>query len=194
MKNIFSGIQIKSSIVILMMIFLTGCGIASSETTPMGGSTELNSPGTPETGEISEYITKQANSTPIPTATYFAGMEITQTAEANVEEWVHMVATAPSSFKIASGKYQLVEIMAFWCEECRDLNPILKVLEKEWGDEVNFIYLNVDDPLNSENLNILSRINVVPQLLFLDGDGKIVKQLVGSVSSETIQKELEALP
>ena len=194
MKKNISGKQIHVIIILLMVAFLNGCGIASSETTPIGGSPELNSPGTPESGEISVYLTKQANSTPIPTATYFIGMEITRTAEANAEEWVHMVATDPSSFKVASGKYQLVELMAFWCEECRDLNPVLKGLETEWGDKVNFIFLNVDDLLNSEHLSKLSRFNVVPQLVLLDGNGKIVKGWVGSVPSETIRKELEAIP
>jgi thiol-disulfide isomerase/thioredoxin len=194
MRNFYSKKQIWNYTIFITLIILAGCGI-NSPGKNLG--IEENNPVsvvTPDSGDISIYLTKVANSTPIPTATYFADMEITRTAEANAEEWLHMVASDPISFNIASGKYQLVELMAFWCEECRDLNPILKGLEKEWGDKVNFVFLNVDDPLNSENLNKLSRFNVVPQLVLLDGDGKIVKEWVGSVPAETIQKELEALP
>jgi len=186
--------QIRNCTIFILFIFLAGCRINSTEKILEKEEKNLESVVTPNSSDISLYLTKVANSTPIPTATYFADMEITRTAEAIDEDWVHMIATDPISFNIASGKYQLVELMAFWCEECRNLNPILKGLEKEWGDKVNFVFLNVDDPLNSENLNKLSRFNVVPQLVLLDGDGKIVKGWVGSVPSETIQKELEAFP
>jgi len=186
--------QIRNCTIFILFIFLAGCRINSPEKILEKEEKNLESVVTPNSSDISLYLTKVANSTPIPTATYFADMEITRTAEAIDEDWVHMIATDPISFNIASGKYQLVELMAFWCEECRNLNPILKGLEKEWGDKVNFVFLNVDDPLNSENLNKLSRFNVVPQLVLLDGDGKIVKGWVGSVPSETIQKELEAFP
>jgi thiol-disulfide isomerase/thioredoxin len=194
MRIIHSQKKIWIYTILLILIFLAGCRINSPEKKMEKDENNTVSVITPDSSDISLYLTKAANSTPIPSATFFADMEITRTAQANAEDWVHMVATDPISFKIASGKYQLVELMAFWCEECRNLNPILKGLAKEWGDKVNFVFLNVDDPLNSENLNKLSRFNVVPQLVLLDGDGKIVKGWVGSVPSETIQKELEALP
>jgi thiol-disulfide isomerase/thioredoxin len=186
--------KIRNCTIFILFIFLAGCSISFPEKILEKEEKNPESVVTPNSSDISLYLTKVANSTPIPTATYFADMEITRTAQANAVDWVHMDATDPISFKIASGKYQLVELMAFWCEECRNLNPILKGLEKEWGEKVNFVFLNVDDPLNSENLNKLSRFNVVPQLMLLDGDGKIVKEWVGSVPSETIQKELEVLP
>ena len=74
---------------------------------------------TPSTEEIDVYLTLQAQATPIPTITRDLILEQTQTAIAENPEWVHMVATDPSTFEMASGQYQLVEKMAFWCEECR---------------------------------------------------------------------------
>jgi thiol-disulfide isomerase/thioredoxin len=186
--------QIRIYSIIVIFILLSGCGINSSGESAVKEEKNPESNVTLDSGDISLYLTKVANSTPIPTATYFADMEITRTAEANAEEWAHIVATDPNSFKIAAGKYQLVELMAFWCEECRDLNPIFKGLEKEWGDKVNFVLLNVDDPLNSENLNKLSRFNVVPQLILIDAGGKVIKAWPGPKSSEFLTKELEALP
>lgn len=194
MRVIPSQKQIWIPTILIILIFLAGCGINSPEKNLEIEEKNPESVVSPDSGEISLYLTKVANSTPIPTATFFADMEITRTAEAIAEEWVQMVATDPASFKIASGRYQLVELMAFWCEECRDLNPILKSLEKEWGDKVNFVFLDVDDPLNSENLNNLSRFNVVPQLILIDTSGKVLKAWPGPTSSDALIKELEALP
>ncbi len=73
----------------------------------------------PSTEEIDVYLTLQAQATPIPTVTRDLILEQTQTAKTENPEWVHMVATDPSTFEMASGQYQLVEKMAFCCEECR---------------------------------------------------------------------------
>ncbi len=149
---------------------------------------------TPSTEDIDVYLTLQAQATPIPTKTRDLILEQTQTAIAENPEWVHMVATDPSTFEMASGQYQLVEKMAFWCEECRLLNPLLKNLEAEWGDKIRFVYLNVDDPLNIDNLQRLSQFRVVPELILLDGNGTVLKDWVGPPSREDLVAEFEKLP
>jgi thiol-disulfide isomerase/thioredoxin len=155
---------------------------------------ELEVETTPSTEEIDVYLTLQAQATPIPTTTRDLILEQTQTSVAENPEWVHMVATDPSTFELASGQYQLVEKMAFWCEECRLLNPVLKNLEAEWGDKIRFVYLDVDDPLNTANLERLSRFRVVPELILLDGNGTVIKDWVGPPPRENLVAEFEKLP
>lgn len=149
---------------------------------------------TPRAEEIDTYLTKQAQATPLPTMTRDLELEKRQTEIAQNPEWVHMAATDPVSFKMDSGKYQLVEKMAFWCAECRDLNPILKSLESVWGDKINFIYLDVDDPLNAENLDKLSRLRVVPEVVLLDGSGKVIKDWIGPPTKEELAAAFQNLP
>lgn len=173
-------------ILTIILAFLTGC-------VPSGGG-KPEPEKTPSTEEIDVYLTLQAKATPIPTVTRDLIAEQTQTAIAENPEWVHMVATDPSSFEMASGQYQLVEKMAFWCEECRLLNPVLKTLEAEWGDKIRFVYLNVDDPLNTANLQRLSPYRVVPELILLDGNGNVIKNWIGPAPREALVAEFEKLP
>ncbi len=149
---------------------------------------------TPNELEINDYLTRQAEATPLPTMTRDLELEKRQTEIAENPEWVHMVATDPGNFTIASGKYQLVEKMAFWCAECRDLNPVLKSLEEEWGRKINFAYLDVDDPLNVENIQKLSRLKVVPEVLLLDANGNIIKDWIGPPTREELISEFEKIP
>jgi len=172
---------------IFIPILIVGC------VSLIGQKTSSQHSSLPQQTEISLYLTKQAESTPIPTGTPSPGQSITQTVEASEVEWVKMTASDPSKFQIASGKYQLVEIMAFWCLECRDLNPVLKGLEKEWGDKVNFVYLDVDDPLNTNHLQQLSQYSIVPEVILLDGQGKVVKDWIGPPSKEDLTTELNSL-
>ena len=181
-------IGIFDSLVIftIAMIILTGCQTFES------GSVKTAS--TPKTEEIDVYLTNQAQATPLPTITRDLILEQAQTKIAENPEWVHMEATDPASFEIASGQFQLVEKMAFWCEECRLLNPVLKSLEDEWGNKIRFVYLNVDDPLNSDNLQRLSHFRIVPEVLLLDANGNVIKDWVGPPSREDLVAEFEKLP
>jgi thiol-disulfide isomerase/thioredoxin len=176
--------------VIMTLIVLVSAGC----TTSAGLLFSNSHPATPQAEQINQYLTQQANSTPIPTGTSYPGQEITQTAEADKSDYVEMTATDPMTFQLVSGKYQLVEIMAYWCAECRDLNPILKGLEKQWGDKINFVYLDVDDPLNINHLQQLSHLNVVPEVILLDGQGKVVKDWVGPPTRADLTAAFSALP
>ena len=180
------GIFNSLVIITIAMIILSGCQTFEN------GSVKTES--TPKTEEIDVYLTNQALATPLPTTTRDLILEQTQTAIAENPEWVHMEATDPASFKIASGQYQLVEKMAFWCEECRLLNPVLKSLEDEWGNKIRFVYLNVEDPLNSENLQKLSRFRIVPEVILLDANGNVIKDWVGPPSRDDMVAEFEKLP
>lgn len=194
------SVQILFAFALLFVLVAAGCqsglsgdGYSAVSPTPASVST-LPATKTPDGQQISQYLTRQANATPIPTQTDFPGFDLTKTAVANDLNEVKFVVTDPASFKIKSGKYQLVEIMAFWCEECRDLNPILGGLQEKWGEKIDFSYLDVDDPLNAINLQALSRLNVVPQVILLDGKGTIIKQWAGPPTADELTAAFEKLP
>ena len=172
----------------IFSVILAGCGINS------GPSSSGQSTNSPSAAEIETYLTQQARSTSIPTPVDPASIVFSLTPEAAELEWVNMEASDPAAFEVESGSYQLVEIMAFWCEECRLLNPLLKQMEAKWGDKVNFVYLNVDDPMNSNHLQRLSRLKVVPEVILLNGNGEVIKDWVGPPSEADLTSALENLP
>lgn len=98
-------------------------------------------------------------------------------------------ATDPTSFVLASGKIQLVEFFAFWCSDCKSMAPILHSMESKYSSQIHFVYLNVDDPQNSQVLKELNASFYVPEFRILDPLGKTLWTQIGPIS----QAELEAV-
>jgi hypothetical protein len=68
--------------------------------------------------------------------------------------------------------------------------PIVHGLETDYGDRIQFSYLDIDDPQNDQFKQAL-KYRVQPHLFLLDADGKIVKQWLGRVSAEQFVAEFD---
>jgi len=101
-------------------------------------------------------------------------------------------ATDPKNFKLASGKYQLVEFFAFWSGMSQAMAPIMNKLELEYGDQINFIYLDIDNPANDQ-LKKLLKYKTAPQFLILDATGNVIKQWEGYVDESELIQSIESL-
>jgi hypothetical protein len=70
--------------------------------------------------------------------------------------------------------------------------PIVHGLELEYYGQINFVYLDVDDPRNDQFKRALS-YRVQPHFFLLDGDGNILNQWLGRVSSEDLKEAFDAV-
>ena len=59
-------------------------------------------------------------------------------------------------------------------------------LENTWGDQINFVYLDIDDP-RTEPFKRQLGYRVQPHMFLLDGDGNVVQQWLGYVDAETLE-------
>ena len=62
-------------------------------------------------------------------------------------------------------------------------------LEQKWGDQVNFVYLDVDDPQTTSFRRELG-YQYQPHFFLLDGEGNVIEQWVGYVDGEVLQQAL----
>lgn len=66
-------------------------------------------------------------------------------------------------------------------------------LEAEWQDEIDFVYLDIDDP-RTESFKRELGYRYQPHLFLFDGDGNIIHQWLGMVAVEDLEGAfLEAL-
>jgi thiol-disulfide isomerase/thioredoxin len=70
------------------------------------------------------------------------------------------------------------------------LAPTVDELEKTYGSKIVFVRLDVSDAKNQE-LAVKANIRVVPTLHFINKKGKLLKELQGSLSKETLEAELK---
>lgn len=79
-------------------------------------------------------------------------------------------ATAETFDKDVQGSMTVVDFWASWCGPCKMMEPAMQKLEKQYGDKIKFVRMNVDG-----NQEIAQRYKVmsVPSLvIFRDGQAK----------------------
>jgi thiol-disulfide isomerase/thioredoxin len=106
--------------------------------------------------------------------------------------WVssELKASEPEEVQLASGKVQLIEFFAFWCGTCQAMAATVHGLEAQYGEKMNFIYLDIDNPANDqfkEQLHYISQ----PHFFLVDENGVTLKQWLGYVSSQEFIEAFE---
>lgn len=98
-------------------------------------------------------------------------------------------STDPASVTLASGRVQLIEFFAYWCSVCKALAPTVHGLENLYSEQVNFIYLDRDDP---ETLPLQEQLGYIyqPHFFLLGEDGTVLGQWRGYIEGAVLQQAI----
>ena len=77
--------------------------------------------------------------------------------------------TMDPEIAFTNGKPTYLEFYAQWCEICKKMAPEVTELKKEFDNEINFVFLNVDNP-NSVKFIKQFRVNGIPQINIIDSN------------------------
>ena len=84
--------------------------------------------------------------------------------------------------------YALVDFWSTWCQPCRMMAPVLESAEKQLGDKINFVKVDVDE---QQQLATEFDIMSIPTLVVFK-DGKPVKRMSGYRPLDTFVEELKS--
>ena len=88
---------------------------------------------------------------------------------------------------LKSEKPVVVDFYADWCGPCRMLAPIFEELEKEMGDKVGFVKLNVDEArTTAQKYGVMS----IPMVVIFKG-GEPAAQMVGARPKDSLKSWIE---
>lgn len=98
----------------------------------------------------------------------------------------------PLEIALSNGKPTMLEFYANWCTSCQAMAADMAELEQQYGNEINFVMLNVD---NSKWLpEILSyHVDGIPHFVFLGKDSDSIGETIGKQPKLVMAENLIAL-
>ena len=111
------------------------------------------------------------------------------------------------------GKPAVLNFWASWCGPCEEEAPLLRKAQREFGDEVAFIGVNIKDARTDaeafvEEWELQDLLHVrdegddmyesygltgQPETFFIDGEGKVVEHVSGQLFEDTLFSMLDVL-
>ena len=100
--------------------------------------------------------------------------------------------STPLEQALGNGKPTLMEFYANWCTSCQAMAADMGQLKSQYGDQVNFVMLNVD---NSKWLPemVHYRVDGIPHFVFLDRAGESLASTIGEQPRLIMAENLDAL-
>ena len=79
---------------------------------------------------------------------------------------------------LTNNKPTFLEFYADWCEVCKEMAPKVSALKDKYEDEINFVFLNVDNP-RWENYIRSYDVNGIPQINLFDKKNNLKSTFIG---------------
>ncbi|MBR8828923.1 MAG: thioredoxin fold domain-containing protein [Gomphosphaeria aponina SAG 52.96 = DSM 107014] len=119
----------------------------------------------------------------------FLGLQ-TETGGISLEKQAEK--SVPLEIALNNGKPTLTEFYANWCTSCQAMAKDLAELKQQYGEQVNFVMLNVD---NSKWIPEVLRYQVdgIPHFVFFDDQGKAIAETIGEQPRNILEIDLNAL-
>jgi len=91
-----------------------------------------------------------------------------------------------------NNKPTFLEFYAEWCEVCQEMAPKVSDLKDEYEEDINFVFLNVD---NQKWQTYIRKFNVngIPQVNLFDGKGRLKTTFIGKQEEFTIRESIDHL-
>ena len=91
-----------------------------------------------------------------------------------------------------NNKPTFLEFYAEWCEVCKEMAPKVSTLKKEFENDINFVFLNVDNQ-KWDNYIRKFEVNGIPQVNLFDGKGNLISTFIGKQDETRIRESLAYL-
>ena len=92
----------------------------------------------------------------------------------------------------SNNKPTFLEFYAEWCEVCKEMAPKFADIKNEYETDINFVFLNVDNPKWEKYIRDF-KVNGIPQVNLFDKDANLKFTFVGKQEEKNIKESLDNL-
>ena len=93
---------------------------------------------------------------------------------------------------LKNDKPTFLEFYAEWCEVCKEMAPKISNLKKEYENDINFVFLNVDNQ-KWDNYIRKFEVNGIPQVNLFDRKGNLISTFIGKQEELIIKDSIDQL-
>ncbi|MDJ1177276.1 thioredoxin domain-containing protein [Roseofilum sp. BLCC_M91] len=119
----------------------------------------------------------------------FLGLQ-TQNPSTSLSELAE--TSIPLEVALENEKPTFMEFYANWCLSCQSMVPDMVALRESYGEQVNFVMLNVDNTKWLPEMDTY-RVDGIPHFVFLDRQGEAIAETIGELPKPILQDKLDAL-
>ena len=91
-----------------------------------------------------------------------------------------------------NNKPTFLEFYAEWCEVCKEMAPKVSLLKEEYGKDINFVFLNVDNPKWTNYIRKFE-VNGIPQINLFGSKGNLISTFIGKQDEMMIRESISNL-
>ena len=91
-----------------------------------------------------------------------------------------------------NNKPTFLEFYAEWCEVCKEMAPKVSTLKEEYENDINFVFLNVDNQ-KWDNYIRKFEVNGIPQINLFDRKGNLISTFIGKQEEIIIRDSIDQL-
>lgn len=104
-----------------------------------------------------------------------------------------LLSTGSKDASIASAAQPTVyDFYAPMCSECKELKKNMNIVEPKYENKVNFVKVDVSKNTSSTLVKKYDVV-VVPTLVFLDKNGKLIKKSTGNMPVKELESNIERI-
>ena len=91
-----------------------------------------------------------------------------------------------------NNKPTFLEFYAEWCEVCKEMAPKISYLKKEYENDINFVFINVDNQKWEKYIRKFN-VNGIPQINLLDRNGNLIFTFIGKQEEIKIRESIDQI-
>ena len=88
-----------------------------------------------------------------------------------------------------NNKPTFLEFYAEWCEVCKEMAPKISYLKKEYENDINFVFINVDNQKWEKYIRKFN-VNGIPQVNLFDRKGNLIFTFVGKQEATKMRESI----
>ncbi|MBI4533547.1 MAG: tetratricopeptide repeat protein [Candidatus Melainabacteria bacterium] len=89
-------------------------------------------------------------------------------------------------------RVKLIAFYASWAQPCKQLQADMEKVKAQWGDKVELVTIDVDDPKNEQLVEEYD-VSPIPTVVFLNEAGQMVSFLIGYSGEGSLHSQIRSL-